>query len=89
MRGLVTSVSGLQRHKAKRALADDVDMRRPVEMRQPAPATVFLICSMLLLRWLFVLVVMSPSGIPLIGLGAIGVFLALAARTLLLKVVAK
>jgi hypothetical protein len=43
---------------------------------------------MLLLLWFGVLIVMSPSGIPLIGLGAIGVFLALAVRTLLLKVVA-
>jgi hypothetical protein len=57
-------------------------------MRQPVAATIFLICSMLLLLWFGVLVVMSPSGIPLIGLGLIGVVLALAARTLLLKVVA-
>jgi Bacterial PH domain len=57
-------------------------------MRQPAAATIFLICSMLLLLWFGVLVVVSPSGISLIGLGVIGVVLALAARTLLLKVVA-
>jgi len=87
-RGTSGASSAFRDHKVKRALADDVDMRRPVEMRQPAAATVFFICSMLLLLWFGVLVVMSPSGIPLIGLGAVGVFLALAARTLFLKVVA-